>query len=272
MRLQEKLALYGRQGKALLATNFYNFETLSGILQAAKANDRPIILQLSESSVHYLGLDVALAMARAALKSYEVEGWVHLDHGGSIDMAKKCLDAGFDSVMIDASEKPFDENIKITSTVVKYAEAYKANVEAELGYVAKLGQVQQTYQFTQPDEAKRFVEATGVNALAIAIGSAHGFYKEIPKLQLDLLSDIHSATTASLVLHGGSGIPNDQLQQAIARGITKVNLATETKNIFMKTLQKILADNEEIDLRKVFPVATSSVINLIREKLQIVTP
>jgi ketose-bisphosphate aldolase len=272
MKLQEKLGLYGRQGKALLATNFYNFETLSGILQAAKANGKPVILQLSESSIHYLGLDVALAMARAALKSYGVEGWVHLDHGGSIDMAKKCLDAGFDSVMIDASEKTFDENIRMTSAVVKYAESYHANVEAELGYVAKLGQVQQTYQFTQPDEAKRFVDATGVNALAIAIGSAHGFYKETPKLQLDLLSEIHAATTASLVLHGGSGIPDDQLQDAIARGISKVNLATETKNIFMKTLQKTLADNEEIDLRKVFPIATLSVVKLIIEKLHIVTP
>src|SRR5688500_13174549 len=167
MKLQDKLALYGRQGKALLAANFYNFETLSGILQAAKASDRPIILQLSESSIHYLGLEVGLAMARASLKHYGVEGWVHLDHGGSIEMAKKCLDAGFDSVMIDASEKSFDENIKITSAVVKYAEGYKANVEAELGYVAKLGQEQQTYQFTQPAEAKRFVDATGVNALAI---------------------------------------------------------------------------------------------------------
>ena len=272
MKLQEKLAVYGRQGKALLATNFYNFETLSGILQAAKGKDRPIILQLSESSIHYLGLEIAFAMAKAALKSYGVEGWVHLDHGGSIEMAKKCLDAGFDSVMIDASEKSFDENIKVTSAVVKYAEGYKANVEAELGYVAKLGQVQQTYQFTQPAEAKRFVEATGVNALAIAIGSAHGFYKETPKLQLDLLSDIHKATKASLVLHGGSGIPDDQLQQAIAKGICKINLATETKNIFMKTLQKTLADNEEIDLRKVFPVATSSVVNLIAEKLSIITP
>ena len=272
MTLHEKLTSYGSQGKALLATNFYNFETLSGILQAAKRNDRPVILQLSESSIHYLGLEVAVAMARSALKSYDVEGWVHLDHGGSIEMAKKCLDAGFDSVMIDASEKTFEENIQITSAVVRYAEQYDANVEAELGYVAKLGQVQQTFQFTQPAEAQRFVEATGVNALAIAIGSAHGFYKEAPKLQLDLLSDIHRATTASLVLHGGSGIPDDQLQEAIARGISKVNLATETKNIFMKTLQKTLADNEEIDLRKVFPVATSSVVNLISEKLRIVTP
>ncbi len=272
MKLQEKLAMYGSQGRALLAANFYNFETLSGILQAAKANDKPVILQLSESSIHYLGLEVAFAMAKAALKNHGVEGWVHLDHGGSVEMAMKCLDAGFDSVMIDASEKSFDENIRITSSVVKYAEGYQANVEAELGYVAKLGQAQQTYQFTQPAEAKRFVDATGVSSLAIAIGSAHGFYKETPKLQLDLLSDIHRTTNANLVLHGGSGIPDDQMQQAIARGISKVNVATETKNIFMKTLQKTLADNEEIDLRKVFPLATSSVTNLIAEKLRIITP
>jgi ketose-bisphosphate aldolase len=272
MRLKEKLKLFGSQGKALLAANFYNFETLSGVLQAAKKNNKPVILQLSESSIHYLGLEVALAMAKTALTSYGVEGWVHLDHGSSVEMAKQCLDAGFDSVMIDASEKPFEENVKITSEVVRYAGSYHANVEAELGYVAKLGQIQQTNQFTQPEEAKRFVEATGVHALAIAIGSAHGFYKETPKLQIELLSRIHHATEAALVLHGSSGIPEGQLREAIARGISKVNLATETKNIFMKTLQKTLMDNEEIDLRKVFPVATNAVVKLIEEKLRIVTP
>jgi ketose-bisphosphate aldolase len=271
MQLQHKLQELSRAGRALLATNFYNFETLSGVLQAASAKKKSIILQLSESSIQYLGLNVAADMARAALKAYEVEGWLHLDHGSSIDMVRKCLDAGFDSVMIDASEKSFEENVKITSQAVKLASNYNANVEAELGYVAKLGQVQVTSQYTQPEEAKSFVEATGINALAIAIGSAHGFYKETPQLQLELLSRIHEATPAALVLHGSSGIPNDQLQDAIRRGITKVNLATETKNIFMKTLQKILRDNEEIDLRKVFPQATGSVVSLISEKLSIVS-
>lgn len=272
MILQEKLKLFGSQGKALLATNFYNFETLSGVLQAAQSANKPVILQLSESSIQYLGLPVAFTMAKTALSSYDVEGWIHLDHGSSVEMAKKCLDAGFDSVMIDASDKSFRGNVTLTSEVVRYAESYHANVEAELGYVAKLGQVQQTNQFTQPEEAKRFVEATGVSALAIAIGSAHGFYKETPKLQLGLLLEIHQATNAALVLHGSSGIPDDQLRHAIACGISKVNLATETKNIFMKTLQKTLMDNEEIDLRKVFPVATAAVVKLIQDKLRIVTP
>jgi ketose-bisphosphate aldolase len=272
MRLKEKLKLFSKEGKALLAANFYNFETLSGVLRAAKKQNKPIILQLSESSVNYLGLDIAVSFGRAALKSYGVEGWIHLDHGSSVDMARRCLDSGFDSVMIDASERSFEENAAITREVVRYAEQYQANVEAELGYVAKLGQVQQTGLFTQPEEAKRFVEETGVDALAIAIGSAHGFYKETPKLQIDLLARIHESTPAALVLHGSSGIPDDQLRSAISHGISKVNLATETKNIFMKTLQQTLMDSDEIDLRKVFPVATESVTGLIEEKLKVVTP
>ena len=271
MRLQEKLSAYSKDGKAVLATNFYNFETLSGILLAAKQKGQPVILQLSESSIQYLGLEIAANMARTALKSFCVDGWLHLDHGSSVEIAHRCLDAGFDSVMIDASEKTFDENVRVTSEVVKIAIRYNANVEAELGYVAKLGQMQAVSEYTQPEEAKRFAEATGIHALAIAIGSAHGFYKETPKLQLELLSRIHAATPVALVLHGSSGIPDDQLREAIARGISKINLATETKNIFMKTLQRILRDNEEIDLRKVFPEATGSVIKLISEKLDIVS-
>lgn len=240
-------------------------------MQAAKRKNQPIILQLSESSIQYLGLEIAANLGRTALKSFGAEGWLHLDHGSSSEMAHRCLDAGFDSVMIDASDKPFEENVKITSEVVKIAERYNANVEAELGYVAKLGQQQATGVYTQPQDAKRFAEATGIHALAVAIGSAHGFYKESPKLQLELLCRIHEATPVALVLHGSSGIPDDQLRDAIARGISKINLATEIKNIFMKSLQNILSDNEEIDLRKVFPKATDSVMNLISEKLEIIS-
>ena len=271
MRLQDKLQELSRSGGALLAANFYNVETLSGVLQAAAAKNTSLIVQLSESSVQYLGLEVAASLARAMLREHTVEGWLHLDHGSSMDMVKRCLDAGFDSVMIDASEKPFDENVRITGEVVKVAAAYHANVEAELGYVAKLGQAQATDVYTQPEEARRFVDHTGVTALAIAIGSAHGFYKQTPNLQLALLSSIHEATTVPLVLHGSSGIPDSQLQEAIRRGITKVNLATETKNIFMKTLQQVLHDSDEIDLRRVFPKATAAVKHLIQEKLDVIT-
>lgn len=268
MTLQEKFKELQRRRKALLATNFYNFETLKGVLQAAQFVKQPIILQLTKSSIEYLGLPVAVKLAESMLELYQVEGWIHLDHGDSYDLVASCLDAGFDSVMIDASEKPFDENVKITRSVVKLAEKYGVNVEAELGYIAKLGQKNDKVGFTEPSEAKLFVEETGVNALAVAIGSAHGFYKVEPKLDLDRLSEIRKVTDAALVLHGASGIPHDVLWEAIKRGICKINLATEIKNIFMKTLKDKLANEDEIDLRKIFPSAINAVTELVQNKLR----
>jgi tagatose 1,6-diphosphate aldolase GatY/KbaY len=270
MTLQEKLRLLKDSNKAILAANFYNFETISGIIRAAGETSSPVILQLSESSIQYMGLKVAASMARAALAASGVEGWLHLDHGSSEEQVARCLDAGFDSVMIDASEKSFLENVQITSRVVKRAEKYHANVEAELGYVAKLGQISDGSGFTNPADAKSFAEQTGITALAVAIGSAHGFYKEEPKLDIPLLAMIRKNTTVPLVLHGSSGIHDQMLQEAIRNGIVKINLATEIKNIFMQTLQEILEKNTEIDLRKVFPAAINAVKSLICNKFLVI--
>jgi len=270
MLLQKKLYEYMLAKKAILAANFYNFETLSGILQAAKNTNALIILQLSESSINYLGLKIAANIAKTALAEYNVEGWLHLDHGSTLEIVAKCLDAGFDSVMIDASEKSFEENIRLTKEVVKLAQQYNANVEAELGYVAKLGQQFDKAGFTKPDDAFKFVMETNVPTLAIAIGSAHGFYKQLPKLDIDLLSQIHNRVNIPLVLHGSSGIPQDILQNAVRHGISKVNLATETKSAFMSELKRVLENTDEIDLRKVFPKAIQSVINLIQDKIEII--
>jgi fructose-bisphosphate aldolase class II/tagatose 1,6-diphosphate aldolase GatY/KbaY len=268
MRLQDKLLKLKEERKAILAANFYNFETLAGILTAASFTDMPVILQLSESSIRYMGLKVAAAMAKAALREFAVEGWLHLDHGSSVEMVQDCLDQGFDSVMIDASEKSLDENITITHQVMKIAGRYKANVEAELGFVAKLGQEQGRQEFTQPADATRFAESTGVHSLAIAIGSAHGFYQQAPKLNIELLARISENIPTPLVLHGSSGIPDAMLQEAIRNGICKINLATETKNIFMLALKERLKHNSEIDLRIVFPDATKAVADMIATKLK----
>ena len=270
MTIKDKLQQFTKERRGLLATNFYNLETLQGVLRAASKLNEPIILQLTKSSIDYMGLKTAVTLARTGLEEYDVEGWVHLDHGGSVDLAQRCLDAGFDSVMIDGSELPFKENVKITKEVVERAKSYGAHVEAELGYVAKLGQSHEEQGFTQPEEAKKFVEETGIDALAVAVGTAHGFYKQEPQLQLQLLTDIARNTPATLVLHGGSGVPAEQLRAAISKGICKVNLATEIKNIFMKTLQEQLTNNEEIDLRKVFPKATEQITELVKGKLEIV--
>ncbi len=259
-----------KSGRAVLAANFYNLETLQGIAKAASELKSPVILQLTRGSIEYMGLNTAVALARSVIYDYGLRAWLHLDHGDSIDLVQRCLDAGFDSVMIDGSEKPFVENINLTRKVVELAKPYGAMVEAELGYVPKLGQDDNKLGFTEPDEAKKFVRETKTDALAVAIGSAHGFYKQTPKLDLERLKQIHEAVDIPLVLHGGSGIPAEQLKAAIKNGISKINVATETKNAFMKSLAEEMKENAEIDLRKVFPRGIEAVKKLIGEKLKIV--
>jgi fructose-bisphosphate aldolase class II/tagatose 1,6-diphosphate aldolase GatY/KbaY len=269
MKLQQYLKQKQEKKSAVLAINFYNYETLCGILTAFAALKEPVILQTSKSTIDYLGLDVATQMGRAALDQFGIQGWLHLDHASSVDLVKKCLDAGYDSVMIDASELTFNENIKVSAQVVKLAQDYQAHVEAELGYVAKLGQEQLlSTGYTDPDQAAEFVQTTGIDSLAIAIGTAHGFYKSEPNLDLARLEKIRSVTDACLVLHGGSGIPVDTLRAAVKRGICKINLATEIKNVFMRRLKSELSLNNDIDLRNVFPPAIEAVKNLVINKYQ----
>ena len=270
MTLQNKFKQLDRDDKAILAVNFYNFETLSAVLRAASNQDSPVILQSTKKTIEYLGLPITAQLAKTAREQYQVEAWLHLDHAEDIDLIKRALDAGYDSVMIDASEKPIEENRNITRKVVEMAEPYGANVEAELGYIAKLGQSKKEMTFTQPEEAKKFVEETGVDALAVAIGSAHGFYDDEPNLDLELLLEIDKATPAALVLHGGSGIPDSQIQTAIKNGIRKINLATEVKNGFINTLRKELPVSKEIDLRKIFPSAIKHVQQLLENKIEMI--
>ncbi len=270
MELKAVLKDAQKNGRAVLAANFYNLETLQGIAKAASELKSPVILQLTRGSIEYMGLNTAVALARSVIYDYGLQAWLHLDHGDSIDLVQRCLDAGFDSVMIDGSEKPFVENINLTRKVVELAKPYGAMVEAELGYVPKLGQDDNKLGFTEPDEAKKFVRETKTDTLAVAIGSAHGFYKQTPKLDLERLKKIHEAVEVPLVLHGGSGIPAEQLKAAIKNGISKINVATETKNAFMKSLAEVMKENDEIDLRKVFPKGIEAVKKLIGEKLKIV--
>ena len=269
MNVKELLKMCQQQKRAVLATNFYNLETLQAIMRAAEATSAPVLLQLTRSSIDYMGLKQAVSMARQAIADHNINGWIHLDHGGSVELVQRCLDAGFDSVMIDASEESFETNVEVSRHVVELAAPDGVNVEAELGYVAILGQ-EQGGGFTTPEEAKLFVEQTGVDALAVSIGSAHGFYKQAPKLDIERLAQIHAATDVALVLHGSSGIPHDMVQSAIANGIVKVNLATEIKDTFMRHLKGTLTTTDEIDLRKVFPKATAAVVELLEEKYRVV--
>ena len=272
MKLKKYLNLLNRNNSAVLAANFYNLETLKGILTGAKKTGKAVILQVSPGSIEYMGLRPAVEMFRAMVSEYEVEAWIHLDHASDLSLIDKCLEAGFDSVMIDASEKDIGENIAVSREVVRRARHYGACVEAELGYVAKLGQEQAERGYTRPEEAERFVRETGVDALAVAIGSAHGFYKHTPRLDIELLKKIRERIPGTaLVLHGSSGIPGRTLKEAVNAGIRKVNLATEIKATFMNVLSGILQKSEEIDLRKVFPVAMEKVAELVQSKIELIS-
>lgn len=271
MKLQKKLKQVQLGHKALLAANFYNLETCKGILKAAAELKQPVILQLTPSSIKYMGLKTAINIARSVSGEENVQSWLHLDHCDDVDLIKFCLDEGFDSVMIDASDKTIDDNILLTRQVVKTAESYNVNVEAELGYVPKPNNEIENDKFTGPSDAKRFVEETGVTSLAIAIGSKHGFYNGEPKLDISRLKEIKKATDAYLVLHGASGIPSAILREAISNGITKVNVATDTKDLFMKTLKELMKNSDDIDLRNVFPLAINEIQKMIEQKIKTVS-
>ncbi len=257
---------------AVIATNVYNYETLRGIISAAQQTQSKVILQLSKSSLEYLGIKTAVGMCSAALKESGVDGWIHLDHGDSIELVETCLDAGFDSIMIDGSELEFEENVRLTKKAKEIASKYKVPVEAELGFVAKLGQSISRNQlgFTKPEEAKLFVELTNVDSLAVSIGSAHGFYKEKPNLDFIRLAEIRAILPKTpLVLHGSSGIKHSDLKKVISHGINKINVATEFKNIFMNSIRIEVSKNDEIDLRKIFPPAIKAVKELAITKFEL---
>ena len=266
--MKERLRQARASRTAILAANFYNAETLRGVLEAAAELRQPVILQLTRSTLDYLGLPVAVAMGRAAIDHYGVEAWLHLDHALSVDLVATCLAAGFDSVMIDASEASLEDNIAATRQVVAMAERTGANVEAELGFVAKLGQEADPRGLTDPDQAERFVRETGVHSLAVSIGTAHGFYKAEPVLDLARLSALEARVDVSFVLHGGSGIGEDQIREAVRRGICKVNVATESKNAFVKGVKRELAQSADIDIRTIFPPAINDVKELVMGKLR----
>ena len=261
-----------REGRAVAALNFYNAETLLAHVRAANECGASVILQTTESTIKYLGIGMVVAMARAAAEEIERPVALHLDHGASYELAARCVEAGYTSVMIDGSKLPFDENAGVTRRVVEMAHAAGVSVEGELGHVAhneEGGDISRFY--TRPEDALRFVGETGVDALAVAVGTAHGFYKGEVRLDFGRLEQIRDAVggRAALVLHGGSGVPDELLRRAVSSGIAKINFGTELKNAFTLAVKRELAAGDEIDLRKTFAPAVEAVREISSAKIGI---
>jgi ketose-bisphosphate aldolase len=264
------LVAAAQTSKAVAALNFYNAETLIAHVRAANALGESIILQTTEATINYLGLRMIAGMANAAADQLGHPVALHLDHGNSYELAARCIDYGYTSVMIDGSKLPFDDNCAVTRRVVDLAHAHGVSVEGELGHVGQNNDSTTTSLFTEPGDATRFVSETGVDALAVAIGTAHGFYKGEVKLDFGRLKEISAAIPQTpLVLHGGSGVSADLLRRSIACGIRKVNFGTELKNAFTGAVKASLSSSDDIDLRRTFAPAISAVEEISRSKIQI---
>ncbi len=207
-----------------------NMEMILGIVKAAEEMNSPIILQIAEVRLNHSPLEIIGPAMLAAAKNAKVPVAVHLDHGTSLECIEKALELGFTSVMFDGSHLPVEENIRMTGKVIALAKKYGASVEAEIGCVggSEDGSEDIAMRCTSPEQAEEFCKETGVDALAIAIGNAHGFYKEAPELRFDILEAVADRVEIPLVLHGGTGIEPEDFVKCHQKGIKKINIATAT--------------------------------------------
>lgn len=273
--LKEILADTRESGYAVGGFNFNNYEDAQGIVDGAAEKNSPVILMASAGAVKYMGLRQLTGMVKGMAASVDIPICLHLDHATDREMIKEAIREGFTSVMIDASACPYEENIAKSRAVVKFASIYNCSVEAELG---KLGGREEdivvddaSASFTNPADVPRFVEETGIDALAVAIGTAHGFYRSEPKLDFERLEEILKLTDCPLVLHGGTGVPVEDFKKCVKMGMSKINVGTELKATFSNTLRESVGANpaSEFDPRKYAGPVKAACAKVVRDKIDI---
>lgn len=267
-----------RDGYAIGAFNTVNLEVTLAIIRAAVAKHSPVIVQVSETTIKYAGLKPITHIVETIAKNEAVNVPValHLDHGKSFRSVAECINSGFSSIMIDASDLPLDENIILTKQAVDYARKRDVWAQGEIGRVKGIEEAisvsEREASMTTPEEAMTFVQKTGVDTLAVSIGNVHGIWKMrkgVPKLDIKRLKDISREITIPLVLHGASGLPQDEIQKAIATGITIINIDTELRLAFTETLRTTLRENQEIyDPREVLTPSIEAIQRVVEEKIE----
>ena len=259
---------------AVPAFNIHNMETLQVVVDTAKEMHSPVIIAVTPSTIKYARANYIVGMAKAAVENTNIPLAIHLDHFEDVLMIKQAIDAGFRSAMIDASKYMFEENVAKVKEVVIYAHHYDSTVEAELGTLMGIEDDLQVSEkdslYTNPDEAKRFVDTTGIDSLAVAIGTAHGLYKGIPKLDFERLAEISKKVNIPLVLHGASDVPDELVQKAITLGICKVNVATDLKIPFSNAIKEFFEENPSAnDPRKYLTPAKEAMKIVVQHKIKI---
>lgn len=271
----KKMLKKAKRGKyAVGQFNINNLEWTMAILDEAQALNAPVILGVSSGAAKYMGgFKTIVYMVKGLIidKGYTIPIAIHLDHGESVEICKKAIDAGFTSVMIDASHYSLNENIKQTSEVVAYARKFKVSVEAELGKVG--GQEEHVIaetMYADKDECVKLVAETKIDCLAPALGSVHGPYAGEPKLGFIEMKDIKKACKIPLVLHGGSGIPAKQIAKAISCGTSKINVNTECQQAWTAiTREVLLKDTKIYDPRKIIGPGKEGIRAVVKEKMQL---
>ena len=268
----ELLVKANREGYAVGAFNANNMEIIQAIAEAAALENSPVIMQASQGAIKYAGLEFITGLVKLAADEYKVPIALHLDHGTDFEQVVKCIRSGFSSVMYDGSKLSLEDNIAMTRKVLEIARPIGVSVEAELG---KIGGTEDHVHvderdalYTDPEEARIFVEQTGVESLAIAIGTAHGQYKGEPRLDFERLKQIKELVKIPIVLHGSSGVPDQTVRKAIELGVCKVNIDTNIREAFVGEMRRVLAkEPNEIDPRKILGPAREATVAIIRQKM-----
>lgn len=261
-------------GFAVGQFNMNNLEFAQAIAQAAREEQSPFIYGVSEGALRYMGMEYTVAMAEAAAEYAGVPIALHLDHGSSFDVAMKCIRAGFSSVMFDGSHYPFEENVRMTKEIVKAAHAMGVSVEGELGTIGgvedDLDVAEEDATLANPQEAIQFYEETGVDCLAIAVGTAHGMYSGEPNIRFDIIEEVTKAIPVPIVLHGGSGVKDEAIKKSIQLGVGKINVNTENQVACTKAIRETLnQDDKVIDPRKYLGPARDAMVEVVRSKMQL---
>jgi fructose-bisphosphate aldolase class II len=254
--------------------NMNNLEFAQAITDAAIEEKSPFIFGVSEGALKYMGMEYTVAIAKAAADKSGLPIALHLDHGSSFEVAMACIRAGFSSVMFDGSHHPYEENIRLTKEIVKAAHAMGVSVEGELGTIGgvedDISVDEANAALAKPAEAIRFYEETGVDALAIAVGTAHGMYKGEVKIHYDIIREVASKIPVPIVLHGGSGVPDDMIRESIQAGVGKINVNTENQVACTAAIREILAKDAKVyDPRKYLTPARAAMKEVVREKIRL---
>ena len=271
---REMLNKAQREGYAVPAFNIHNLETLQVVVETAAELKSPVILAGTPSTVNYAGGEFIVSMADAAAGKYDIPIAIHLDHYEEVNEIEEYIKLGFRSAMIDASHKAYEDNIATVKQVVEFAHKYDTTVEAELGRLGgqedDLVVDEKDAKYTNPEQAKDFVEKTGIDSLAVAIGTAHGLYKGEAKLDFDRLKEIRDMVDVPLVLHGASDIPDELVKKAISLGICKVNVATDLKIPFSDAVKKYFIENPTAnDPRKYMQPGKDAMKKIVAHKIMV---